>query len=59
MTKVTVDRELFDTLIEYAIELLPEWYWRSSRSHAMKIEYAELVECIKKAVQALDDTTGD
>ena len=57
MAKVTVDGELFDTLIEYAIALRFEWRWRSNSSQAMQIEYAELVECIEEAVKVRDNIT--
>ena len=59
MAKVTVDRELFDTLIEYAIELRSEWYWRYRGSERLKIAYEDLSECINKAVKIRDNITGD
>jgi len=59
MTKVTVDRELFETLIDYAIALRFEWYWRFNGSERMKLTYEDLSECINKAVKIRDNITGD
>lgn len=57
MAKVTVDRELFETLIDYAIELRSKWFWRVNGSERMKMSYARLWQCIEEAVKVRDNIT--
>lgn len=57
MDKLSVDRELFETLIDHAIELRSEWFWRANGSERMKMSYEELRQCIDEAVKVRDNIT--
>lgn len=56
---ITVSRELFESLAEYAMELRGEWDWKaSSLRKAIAAEFAALNECIRE-VMSLDTAASE
>jgi hypothetical protein len=53
MKMVSIDNDLFEELLEYAMGLRAEWSWkRQSGHHHHKSEFKHLSETINKGVAA-------
>jgi hypothetical protein len=53
---VTVPRELYDWLVEYAIHLKAEWLWKGVETrHQYASEYSDLSQRVDEAVKIMDE----